>query len=183
MKGASQECENCAMQGRYSRGVMGQVYFIRDEASSAVKIGWTANNVASRLSAIQTGNPNELTLLGVMDGDEATERDWHSRYVEDRIRGEWFSESDDLLAEINLRAQPCVPERHPHPLGRYLQDASLSQAAFALRASISRQTVWRILAGKGDYSLDTLRQVSRATDNEVTIPELLIAEQERGEAA
>lgn len=70
-----------------------------------------------------------------------------------------------------------------HPLRTYLEKEGLSQAAFALRANTSRQTVWRILAGKGDYSLDTLRQVSRATDNEVTIPELLIAEQERGEAA
>jgi len=70
-----------------------------------------------------------------------------------------------------------------HPLRVYLEKKGLSQAAFALQANTSRQTVWRILAGKGDYSLETLRQVSAATGNSVSIPELLIAEQARGEAA
>lgn len=70
-----------------------------------------------------------------------------------------------------------------HPLRSYLEKEGLSQAAFALRANTSRQTVWRILADKGDYSLETLRQVSAATHGEVSIVELLSAEQKRSEAA
>jgi len=70
-----------------------------------------------------------------------------------------------------------------HPLRSYLEKEGLSQAAFALRANTSRQTIWRILADKGDYSLLTLKQISAATNHEVSIADLLSAEQKRSEAA
>jgi transcriptional regulator with XRE-family HTH domain len=71
-----------------------------------------------------------------------------------------------------------------HPLRRYLEREGLSQEAFALRAHTSRQTVWRILAGKGDFSLSTLRRVSDATGGLVSMADLLIcAEPKKSEAA
>jgi hypothetical protein len=65
------------------------VYFIAATRLNAVKVGVT-NNLRKRLTSLQTGCPEELTLLASLPGNER-----HEKYVKDalmthRIRGEWF---------------------------------------------------------------------------------------------
>lgn len=78
------------------------IYFVRD--GDFIKIGSAdgtlRSHVDSRVSALQTGNPRKLTLIGAFRGTWAAERDLHKRFKEDRVRREWFRASPDLLQEI-----------------------------------------------------------------------------------
>ncbi len=76
------------------------IYFIQDQKTYAIKIGFTAGNPLSRLDALQTGNPNKLSLLKSIDGDMGLESSLHEQFKESRINGEWFHPSADLLKYI-----------------------------------------------------------------------------------
>lgn len=74
------------------------VYLVQ-AGESAVKIGLSTDlGMVNRLEAIQTSNHEELRLLALIPGGPALERELHQRFAEDRIRGEWFRASDQLLA-------------------------------------------------------------------------------------
>jgi len=66
-------------------------YFIADQRGR-VKIG-VSKNVIGRLHAIQTDNADKLTLLKVVGEDEI---DLHTKFDKYRIRGEWFTLSDEI---------------------------------------------------------------------------------------
>jgi predicted GIY-YIG superfamily endonuclease len=73
------------------------VYFIQSGDSkkrNPVKIG-VARNPERRLAALQTGNPEELKLLVVIECDSRTEAyaiesHLHKTLAKRNIRGEWF---------------------------------------------------------------------------------------------
>lgn len=75
-----------------------RVYFIADE-DGYIKIG-QARDPQQRLAGLQTGHRQHLTLLGTLAGGPAREADLHRRFAEQRVRGEWFSPSPELLALI-----------------------------------------------------------------------------------
>ncbi len=71
------------------------VYFIRSGKKGPIKIG-VANNVSSRLSELQIGNPFELSIVAIIPFSsrkkaESFEKKIHKRFVDQRIRGEWFA--------------------------------------------------------------------------------------------
>ena len=57
-----------------------------------------------RLPSIQTGNPRELTLHGVIDGDK--EADIHSEFRHLHVRGEWFQADKELLDRFTRDEDP-----------------------------------------------------------------------------
>jgi len=61
------------------------VYFIADIKSEAIKIGHS-NDPKKRLAELRVGNPNELVLAGIMEGDEAEEKVLHERFKDLHIR-------------------------------------------------------------------------------------------------
>lgn len=71
---------------------VGYVYFVRYGLEDVFKIGMTMQNLAGRLSGIQTGSPTPLTLHGYIETDQpsALEEKLHKRYAKYRISGEWF---------------------------------------------------------------------------------------------
>lgn len=78
------------------------IYFIKETGSNFVKIGTTIN-IKSRFSGLQTSNPRELMLLGVInDGDESS---IHETFKEDHVRGEWFTLSDAMKLYIDTHAK------------------------------------------------------------------------------
>lgn len=77
----------------------GYVYFIIDERSQAIKIGW-ARNPEMRLQSLQVANPNELRLLGSITGGCGLEGKIHNQFDHLRIRGEWFRLDFDLLGYL-----------------------------------------------------------------------------------
>jgi Meiotically up-regulated gene 113 len=80
------------------------VYFVRDGRS--IKIGIT-NNVSSRLSSLQTGNPRQLKLLGSFKGTARDEAELHDKFWRDRGLGEWFKDTAELQTVIRDRCRPA----------------------------------------------------------------------------
>jgi hypothetical protein len=84
---------------------MSYVYFILDPINSCVKIG-KSNNVKSRISELQTGNPNELKLLATVScHDESAafkfESKLHTSFSNLYLRGEWFKYDGSLEKYIS----------------------------------------------------------------------------------
>lgn len=83
------------------------IYFV--ECGDLVKIGTTNNDVHTRLSNMQTGNPAPMVLLGQMRGGVSVEAELHRRFRALHVRGEWFQHSGDLrafIADIDDGAEP-----------------------------------------------------------------------------
>ncbi|QDP55547.1 MAG: hypothetical protein Unbinned273contig1001_38 [Prokaryotic dsDNA virus sp.] len=76
----------------------GWTYFVASECG-AIKIG-RARNVGGRISDLQCANPRPLKLLAVVP-DGSQEAEYHRRFAEHRIQGEWFEPHPDILAEID----------------------------------------------------------------------------------
>lgn len=78
------------------------VYFIQGVTSKRIKIG-VSNDVINRLHKLQTGAPEQLQLLAVIEaGGKALEQDLHTRFGKDRTHGEWFEASPALIAYIKM---------------------------------------------------------------------------------
>ena len=78
-----------------------QVYFIGSpsQPSSPIKIGFTTD-LKKRLKSLQTGSPNKLEVLAVVEAGGAQERAYHEQFAAHRLNGEWFDPHPDILAEI-----------------------------------------------------------------------------------
>jgi len=63
-----------------------------------IKIGRTKRSESRRRRENQTGNPRVLTTLAVIPN--ASEKALHERFAADRVRGEWFRISPDIMAFI-----------------------------------------------------------------------------------
>lgn len=85
------------------------VYFLHDQESGKVKIGWSANPLARQIG-LQIGNPNELILLGTMPGGAKEEEKLHRLFSSEHKRGEWFHATDKVLETIRrllvIRGRP-----------------------------------------------------------------------------
>jgi hypothetical protein len=75
------------------------VYFVQGEGGGPIKIG-SATNIQQRLRDLQIGSPVLLTLLHGVQGDYDLEYALHERFANDRLHGEWFTPSPELLAYI-----------------------------------------------------------------------------------
>jgi len=81
------------------------VYFIKDEGSGHIKIGYTSGGVygvKQRLSSLQTSSPTKLEVLAVIQGSRKTEKYLHEQFKDIRVIGEWFKPTVKLMAQILL---------------------------------------------------------------------------------
>jgi hypothetical protein len=77
-----------------------RVYFIESVELCRIKIGYSSCHPQHRLSCMITGSADELRLLGWVPGSRLLEKRLHDRFAQQRVRGEWFTISDDLRAYI-----------------------------------------------------------------------------------
>jgi hypothetical protein len=84
----------------------GWVYFVAYR--NMVKIG-KAKNWKSRVSNLQVGSPVKLTVIGLMEGDAAKERELHRLFEGRRMWGEWFLMNDEIRSYIKSNCH--VPAR------------------------------------------------------------------------
>ncbi|HEU4583634.1 MAG TPA: GIY-YIG nuclease family protein [Polyangiaceae bacterium] len=75
------------------------VYYIRG-GPDRIKIG-KADRPEQRLRDLQTGSPVELELLATEPGDRDVEHKRHRQFAGDRVQGEWFAASSELLQHID----------------------------------------------------------------------------------
>jgi len=87
------------------------VYFVRAQLSGLIKIG-IARNMPQRLRALQTGNADRLTVMGIIRDKDPVylERIIHGEYRRQREFGEWFRESPDLLDFIRQHARTLAED-------------------------------------------------------------------------
>lgn len=52
-----------------------------------------------RVKLFQAGSPVKLKIVGTIDAD--VESQWHELFHRDRMRGEWFDNTEHLVSEIN----------------------------------------------------------------------------------
>jgi Meiotically up-regulated gene 113 len=76
------------------------IYFVRDELTLLVKIGFTGRDVDERLSEFQTGCPGLLTPLLQISGTRQEEHGWQQRFAAARERSEWFRPVPELMQAI-----------------------------------------------------------------------------------
>jgi hypothetical protein len=83
------------------------VYFISSEGQQElVKIGFTAGSAQERLKALQIGSPVPLQLLHCVETSpgeaQGLEGEFHNRWAELRVHGEWFKVAGDLAEFLAL---------------------------------------------------------------------------------
>lgn len=62
-----------------------------------------------------------------------------------------------------------------HPLAKFSDEANVSIAAIAEKAGVSRMTIYRLMKGEQNATIDLLSRVSLATNGAVPIESLLPA--------
>ncbi len=72
------------------------LYFIQSGTGGPIKIGYT-KQLATRLKAIHMMNAGSVRFLGALSGNRTDEKRLHQKYASDRLHGEWFRLSPDLL--------------------------------------------------------------------------------------
>jgi predicted nucleic acid-binding Zn ribbon protein len=76
------------------------VYFVRGESTGHIKIGYSTG-CSSRLAQLQASAPERLVMVCTIHGDRRLEKQLHERFAKDRIHGEWFAPSAELLDFID----------------------------------------------------------------------------------
>ena len=91
----------------------GFVYFIREEETCRIKIGFSEKNPKGRLKDFQTGNSNKLDLIGYIEGKKEDENRIHQEFYEERIRSvnEWFEPSSCLKERIIELLEKALEEK------------------------------------------------------------------------
>lgn len=105
----------------------GLVYFIQQDVTNAIKIGYTANlpSLARRLRSLQLASAYALRLLCRTPGTPSLERELHRQFRAHRLRGEWFSPCAAIaqaIADITEKGnQPTAAALAVAPLARQLR--------------------------------------------------------------
>jgi hypothetical protein len=87
------------------------IYFLQPQGRAFVKIGST-RHVGRRADALQTANPDELIILGVIAGGCAKETAIHSRFAHLHVRGEWFRYTREIYLFLKANAEDYQPQIH-----------------------------------------------------------------------
>lgn len=83
------------------------VYFIK--AEGRIKIGFS-DDVPTRVKQVLSAYP-EGELLASMPGDRELEKFFHRKFAADRIFGEWFTPTDELLSLVEMCQSANSPEK------------------------------------------------------------------------
>ncbi len=86
------------------------IYFVQDVETKNIKIGIT-ESPKQRLGTLQSGNANELILLGAIRGLPGDEFDLHRKFSEFRIRGEWFRYDQSIIDMMDHLIENYEPFR------------------------------------------------------------------------
>jgi hypothetical protein len=125
----------------------GLVYFIGARTGGPVKIGFTADrNVAVRLTQLQTASPEELVVLGTVNGGPVVERAIHNFLGSHVVRGEWFERDAALALLDRLKDDSTLPagafaRRLTLVTDRLLQDDEEEEP---LEVQVARDLIWDV---------------------------------------
>lgn len=81
------------MLSRHPIGRETKLYVMYDERTAMFKIGVSVNP-QYRERTLQSDNPL-IVMVGCWDAYKSQEKEWHERFAQHRVRGEWFQISTD----------------------------------------------------------------------------------------
>jgi hypothetical protein len=98
------------------------IYFVQQDGGGPIKIR-LAKDVLKRLDGLLNASSCELSLLAVMPGDAAVERQMHQRFAKHHIRGEWFRPHPEIVGFIDgvpktLLRDLRLRKRHRKPISK-----------------------------------------------------------------
>lgn len=87
------------------------IYIVQSaaDAESPVKIGWSTR-LDTRLRTLQNANSSEIRVLRTIDGDRWVEVWLHQRFAANRMDGEWFAFSEEMLTVSPPDERPDKPK-------------------------------------------------------------------------
>lgn len=86
------------------------IYFIR--SGQYVKIG-VSNAPKKRIAAIQSGNPNPIEILAIIDGSYEQEAALHQLFADAHHMGEWFVDCPAIRNKIATLPLACLSNDAP----------------------------------------------------------------------
>jgi hypothetical protein len=99
---------------------MSKVYFIK--AGDSIKIGVSVD-IPRRMSELRVGCAHKLELIATIDGSYAEESRLHAALDQHRLRGEWFSDCEEVRDVISHALSYGVASLQPKPRQFYLDDS------------------------------------------------------------
>lgn len=115
----------------------GFVYFIqKSNIEGPVKIGYSVNP-ESRLKQLQTSHDENLYLLKSIPGNSSLEKQYHGKYQESRINGEWFKSTEELMVDIGGEIKTM-----------YFENIALKENAISFRDEKGREITIKRPNGK-----------------------------------
>src|SRR5713101_6596438 len=104
------------------------VYFMQGEKTGLIKVGW-AIDAEKRLKSLQTGSPDRLTILAVIE-NQHKDAPYHTQFRKAWAFGEWFNPTPELMkfidtlpkhrtrgiyrTAVNHSVDPSAPQHRPH---------------------------------------------------------------------
>lgn len=89
------------------------IYFIQEEDSCYIKIGYAESSPFNRLDELQTGNHRSLKIIGLIPGNKEKEQSWHKCYEKYRVRNnggtEWFELPKNMINSIKTNDSEKYP--------------------------------------------------------------------------
>jgi len=86
------------------------IYFIQIGEEGPIKIGKSLSPY-ERLDCLQQASPWQLQLVAAREGPAELEKEYHQKFHDLRMKGEWFESADSLMEEI---AKVGLPKRLKH---------------------------------------------------------------------
>lgn len=128
----------------------GVVYFIQSGGSGLVKIGFTTS-LKKRVNGLTAMSATPLTVLRSIAGTMPLERAFHRMFDAQRVRGEWFHYTEEMLSGVpedrhyrsvlESGADDRNGERYVVSVSRFLQEKySKYRDARAIIAGLSEST-------------------------------------------
>lgn len=93
--------KRAAQEAKSKKPRKGQIYFIQQGDNGPIKIGYSTNP-EKRLQTLNTASPYPLKLLHTIQGGKNLEKELHARFADTQLDGEWFEDSEELLAYIEF---------------------------------------------------------------------------------
>ena len=142
----------------HAKQARSRVYFIATRDRRRVKIGM-AGDVHARLSQLQVGCPDKLSLIRVIDGGAPTEAWLHRRFAAKRQSGEWFVFDEAMLTVVPPDELPVRAVHRPR-LSLTLREIMDTADAFDVGAG-SRAKLLSIIAQSTEDDAQTIIDLLR----------------------
>jgi len=150
------------------------IYFIGN--NEQIKIGYS-KKVKNRISSIKTACPFELTLSLIISGDKTKEKELHSKFNKDRVKGEWFTLSEDIRQYIsenqinNIDLKIISRKRKIKKLTNLRNSCGLTLKQISDNINVTPQSVFDMEMSfeNGSINLNTLKKYLKGINHTFSI--------------